>query len=87
MIDLRTPIGLLFVILGVALVTYGVSSEPAIYDASLGINVNLWWGLVMGMFGVSMLAGAALARSGHGNGSAAGLESSVHEGSAPPTAP
>ena len=55
-LDVRAPIGLLFAALGVLLIVYGVSSDPAIYEASLGINVNLWWGLVMAAFGAGMLA-------------------------------
>jgi membrane protein implicated in regulation of membrane protease activity len=30
-------------------------SDPAIYERSLGINVNLWWGLVLFAFGAFML--------------------------------
>jgi hypothetical protein len=30
-------------------------SDQAIYDRSLGINVNLWWGLVLLAFGLVML--------------------------------
>jgi hypothetical protein len=30
--------------------------DPAMYDRSLGININLWWGLVMLIFGALMLA-------------------------------
>lgn len=63
MIDLRTPIGWLFVLVGVSLSTYGLTSDPAVYDASLGLNVNLWWGLVMAVFGAAMLAAAMRSRS------------------------
>ena len=54
-LDLRLPIGLLFSIFGVILVVYGFMSDPAIYQRSLGINVNLWWGLVLLAFGLVML--------------------------------
>ncbi len=54
-LDIRLPIGLMFTIFGVALVGYGLTSDPAIYQRSLGININLWWGLVSLAFGVSML--------------------------------
>ena len=30
-------------------------SDAAIYARSLGINVNLWWGLVLLAFGLVML--------------------------------
>jgi hypothetical protein len=57
-LDLRIPIGLLFSLLGVLLVAYGLIGDPAVYQASLGINVNLWWGVVMLAFGGVMLASA-----------------------------
>lgn len=53
--DLRLPIGLMFSIVGVLLTGYGLVSDRAIYQRSLGINVNLWWGLVLVAFGVVML--------------------------------
>ena len=46
--------------LGALLAAYGIFSDPAIYQASLGINVNLWWGLVMMAFGGVMLGTAWL---------------------------
>jgi len=57
-LDLRVPIGLLFAALGALLAVYGLFSDPAIYRVSLGINVNLWWGLVLAGFGLLMLASA-----------------------------
>ena len=54
-LDIRIPIGLLFAILGALLVVYGFVTDPAIYQRSLGININLWWGLVMLVFGASMI--------------------------------
>ena len=53
--DLRLPIGLMFSIVGVLLTGYGLVSDRAIYQRSLGINVNLWWGLILVAFGVVML--------------------------------
>jgi len=55
-LDLRLPIGLMFSIFGVMLVVYGLVSDAGIYARSLGINVNLWWGLVLVVFGLVMLA-------------------------------
>ncbi|HEX9165681.1 MAG TPA: hypothetical protein VF862_07200 [Gemmatimonadales bacterium] len=60
-LDLRLPIGLMFTIFGAMLVVFGLVSGDAIYARSLGINVNLWWGLVLLAFGLTMLA---LARAG-----------------------
>ena len=54
-LDLRLPIGLMFSLFGVMLTGYGLISDRAIYARSLGINVNLWWGLVLLLFGVVML--------------------------------
>jgi len=55
-LDLRLPIGLLFTIYGALLDVFGLTSDNAIYARSLGINVNLWWGLVLLVFGITMLA-------------------------------
>jgi hypothetical protein len=54
-LDLRLPIGLMFSIIGALLAVFGFASDPAIYQRSLGINVNLWWGLVLVVFGLVML--------------------------------
>lgn len=53
-LDIRLPIGMLFTILGVLLTGYGIISDPAIYQRSLGHNVNLVWGLVILAFGIVM---------------------------------
>jgi hypothetical protein len=54
-LDLRLPIGLMFSLFGAILVVYGFVSDAAIYQRSLGINVNLWWGIVLLAFGLVML--------------------------------
>jgi hypothetical protein len=54
-LDVRFPIGGMFSIIGAMLTIYGIASNPAIYEKSLGINVNLWWGLVLLVFGLAML--------------------------------
>ena len=61
--DVRLPIGLMFSIFGAMLTVYGLVSDEAIYGRSLGINVNLWWGLAVLAFGLGMLAFALRARS------------------------
>jgi hypothetical protein len=53
--DLRKPLGAMFALLGAILVVYGVLSDPAIYDRSFGLNVNLVWGAVLLVFGGTML--------------------------------
>ena len=55
-LDIRIPIGSLFVILGGLLAGYGLLSNPAIYPRSLGIDINLWWGGALLAFGLAMLA-------------------------------
>ena len=54
-LDIRLPIGALFAIIGVLLTGYGLVSDRAIYARSLGVNVNLWWGLALVLFGATML--------------------------------
>jgi ABC-type Fe3+-siderophore transport system permease subunit len=61
-LDLRLPIGLMFAIFGAMLTLYGLVSTDAIYATSLGINVNLWWGLVLLAFGLVMLGFAIRAQ-------------------------
>jgi sulfite exporter TauE/SafE len=55
-LDLRIPIGLMFALVGAILTAFGLKSDGnvALYAKSLGINVNLWWGLVMLVFGLTM---------------------------------
>jgi hypothetical protein len=57
-LDLRFPMGLLFSLLGLLLTGYGLLSDPAVYSVSLGVNVNLWSGAGILVFGLAMLAGA-----------------------------
>jgi len=56
-LDIRWPIGLMFSLIGVLLVGYGLitSSDAEMYKRSLEINVNLRWGLVLLVFGATML--------------------------------
>jgi hypothetical protein len=54
-LDLRIPIGLMFGVVGIILAIYGLFSERAIYHRSLEININLWWGIVLFVFGAVML--------------------------------
>jgi hypothetical protein len=55
-LDVRLPMGLLFLVLGLILTGYGLLADPAIYAKhSLGHNVNLTWGIVFALFGTTML--------------------------------
>ena len=55
--DIRIPIGVLFLALGVILTIYGITtrSDVTLYGRSENIVINLWWGLVMVVFGGLML--------------------------------
>lgn len=53
-LDIRLPIGFLFSIFGVLLIGYGMLGSKSIYARSLDVNINLWWGLIMLLFGVVM---------------------------------
>lgn len=59
-IDIRLPLGALFTALGVILAVYGVATngDAERYARSQSVNINLWWGLVMLVFGVVMLLAA-----------------------------
>ena len=54
-LDIRLPIGFLFSIFGILLIAFGALSDKTIYDRSLGININLWCGLIFLAFGALML--------------------------------
>ncbi len=56
-LDIRLPIGLMFALLGLILTIYGLAtgSSGDLYQKSLGINVNLWCGLIYLLFAAFML--------------------------------
>jgi hypothetical protein len=57
MVDIRIPIGLMFSIFGIIITIFGVVtlSDTAMYQKSLGINVNIIMGILMLVFGLIML--------------------------------
>jgi len=57
----------MFTIVGTILAVYGLVSNRAMYEKSLGINVNLWWGLVLLVFGLIMLGFAYRAHQANRN--------------------
>ena len=62
-LDVRVPIGLMFTLMGVLLAGFGAFSDRAIYARSLGINVNLVWGVVLiAAGGIFLLLSARSAR-------------------------
>jgi hypothetical protein len=56
-LDLRIPMGLMFTITGLILTVFGVKTngDTELYAKSMGINANLWWGIVLVVFGLTML--------------------------------
>ncbi len=58
--DLRIPVGILFLALGALLMVYGTVSGAA--AAVVSFNVNLIWGAIMLAFGAAMTGGAMLSR-------------------------
>jgi protein-S-isoprenylcysteine O-methyltransferase Ste14 len=57
MVDIRIPIGLMFSVIGVIISILGIltMSNSEMYQKSLGINVNLFMGVLMLIFGLVML--------------------------------
>ncbi|GIL40124.1 hypothetical protein [Roseiterribacter gracilis] len=55
-IDIRTPLGLLFVCLGVILIFAGLTNESGAHQRLAGLDLNLCWGGVMLVFGALALA-------------------------------
>jgi hypothetical protein len=63
-LDIKLPIGLMFSIFGVMLSIYGLATNGNVelYKTSLGININIWSGALMLVFGLAMLIPAILKR-------------------------
>lgn len=55
-LDIRIPLGLIFLITGGIMAAYGLFTrgDATLYARSMGINLNLTWGLVMFLFGLGM---------------------------------
>ena len=65
MFDVRLPIGLLFLAIGVLVIGAGLTGDPKVLDAhGAGLNIDLVWGSVMAIFGAVMLVLAARAKRG-----------------------
>lgn len=78
-LDLRYPIGGLFLVLGLILAAYGVATDAnaEMYVRATSVNINLWWGVVMlafgaFMWGMAVRAGRRDTRAGTGSGTGAG---------------
>lgn len=66
-LDLKLPIGGLLGAYGVLLTVYGLATKKEMYAISLGINLNLIWGLLMLAVGGGFLL-AAFLRKGRKKG-------------------
>ena len=55
-LDLRIPMGLMFTLVGIILTAFGIATRnnTDLYARSLDININLWWGIVLLIFGQIM---------------------------------
>ena len=58
--DIRLPMGIMFVLLGGMLSIAGGLASPESYSMALGINLDLWWGLLILLFGAVMVVLAVL---------------------------
>jgi xanthine/uracil/vitamin C permease (AzgA family) len=56
MFDLRTFIGVLFIIFGILVIIPGISPSPADIEKAAGINIALWVGGMMLVLGVIFVA-------------------------------
>ena len=52
-LDIRLPIGSMFVFVGILLTSYGAARPQR--SLSVGMNVNLIWGIVLLVFGAVMV--------------------------------
>ena len=64
-LDLRLPIGVLFLLLGAILAVFGVltRADTVMYAQSGGINITLAWGAAMLLFGGIMTTLAVTSRN------------------------
>lgn len=63
-LDIKIPIGMMFSILGIILTIHGIitGGDTEMYEQSLGVNINLWSGLFMLVFGAFMLLTSTLVK-------------------------
>ena len=55
-LDIRIPLGLIFLAIGGIMTLFGIAThgDAALYERSMGVNLNLAWGVVMFAFGAIM---------------------------------
>jgi hypothetical protein len=55
-LDIKIPIGFMFTIFGLILAIFGLTTmDNAMYEISIGVNINLFSGIGMLAFGIFML--------------------------------
>jgi len=56
-LDIRWPIGFMFSLVGLLLTIFGFATkgDAEMYQRSLGVNINLIWGIILLLFGAFML--------------------------------
>lgn len=59
-LDIRWPIGLMFSIVGLLMAGYGLvtGSDAELYKRSLGMNINLIWGVILLVIGLAFVISA-----------------------------
>ena len=59
-LDICWPIGIMFSLVGAMLAVFGLMTRASevMYKRSLDININLWWGMALLVFGGWMLFSA-----------------------------
>lgn len=61
--DIRLPIGLLFLAIGLMLAGLGLTGDPGrLKTVAIGVNIDLVWGAVLTGFGLVMLVLTRLGR-------------------------
>ncbi len=64
-LDIKIPIGFMFSLFGILLTLVGLfTNGDSMYHVSLDININLWTGIGMLLFGAFMLLTSTLVRKG-----------------------
>jgi hypothetical protein len=55
-LDIRIPLGMIFLIIGGIMSVFGLVTRGSttLYTRSLGVNLNLTWGIIMFLFGLIM---------------------------------
>jgi uncharacterized membrane protein len=64
--SIALTIGATIALIGLIILLYGLLGHPDLHRSS-GINIDLWWGLIMVIFGMIMGGGSYLSARRHAN--------------------